>query len=259
MQIGEQGAGDRTHPWDADPAWLLVRGGAQLAVAVLVESGFPLVHPAFLAPVLQGVEAPVAGGEVLRAEVQRAGLAALAGHAAAAAVALVEQLYGLAGGSQCVGGGKPGDASTDDGDGDAHDMPLWLCSVWTGESGFLYKFDLMYSVARASRRTLRRADGARAARFLACRTFRRSVRKYQPSYLKNRRLAPFTKAPMRCKPCSLAESKTTPGFLAGADGSSIHRITPEWGRMHGHRADRCPGSRLKGHAGKTRRQPCTFS
>ena len=29
--------------------------------------------------------------------------------------------------------------------------------------------------------------------------------------------------------------------------------------MHGHRADRCPGSRLKGHAGKTRRQPCTFS
>ncbi|HFX0754890.1 TPA: hypothetical protein ACIDY2_005972, partial [Pseudomonas aeruginosa] len=35
--------------------------------------------------------------------------------------------------------------------------------VWTGESGFLYKFDLMYSVARASRRTLRRADGALAA------------------------------------------------------------------------------------------------
>ena len=164
LQIGEQGAGDRTHPWDADPAWLLVRGGAQLAVAVLVESGFPLVHPAFLAPVLQGVEeAPVAGGEVLRAEVQRAGLAALAGHAAAAAVALVEQLYGLAGGSQCVGGGKPGDASTDDGDGDAHDMPLWLCSVWTGESGFLYKLDLMYSIARASRRTLHRADGALAA------------------------------------------------------------------------------------------------
>ena len=54
---------------------------------------------------LDGVEeAAVAGGEVLGAEVERASIAALARHAAAAAVALVEELDFLSRVEQGVGG-----------------------------------------------------------------------------------------------------------------------------------------------------------
>ncbi len=80
-----------------------------------------------LAPLLNGVEeAPVAGGEVLCAEVQCTGLAALAGHPAAAAVALVEQLDVLSGVTQGVGRRESGDTGADNGNGGAHDMPRIL-------------------------------------------------------------------------------------------------------------------------------------
>ncbi|MNO57350.1 hypothetical protein D3C76_478840 [compost metagenome] len=124
-QVVEQGAGDRAHARRADPARLLVRGRTEVAVAVFVERRGPLRHPALLAPFLHGFEeTAVAGGEILRAEVEDSRLAALAGHAPAGAVTLVEQLDILSGVAQGMGGGKAGDTGANDGDGGAHDVPL---------------------------------------------------------------------------------------------------------------------------------------
>lgn len=38
-------------------------------------------------------------------------------------------------------------------------MFFWLCSVWIGELGFLYKFDLMYSIVCVLRCILYCVDG----------------------------------------------------------------------------------------------------
>ena len=73
-------------------------------------------------------EAAVAGGEVLGAEVQGASVAALAGHASAAAAALVKKVYGLPGIVKRAGGGKSCDSGSDDGDWSlAHDYLVCCC------------------------------------------------------------------------------------------------------------------------------------
>ncbi|MNH19945.1 hypothetical protein D3C79_796970 [compost metagenome] len=102
--ILEQAAGDGTHARYANPAGLFVRRWAQDAILVVVKLRFPLCNPAGCDPLLDLIDkAPVTGSEVLRAEVQGAGIAAFAGHAATAAVPLVEQVDGLPGFLQCLG------------------------------------------------------------------------------------------------------------------------------------------------------------
>ncbi|MCY1422426.1 hypothetical protein D9M71_381030 [compost metagenome] len=129
-QVVQQGASDRAHPRRTDPARLLVGRRAQAAIAVFIEVGVPFGDPALFAPLLHGVEkAAVARSEVLRAKIECAGLAAFAGHAAAAAMPLVEQLDILSGVAQGVGGGESGDSGANDGNGGAHDVPRWLLST----------------------------------------------------------------------------------------------------------------------------------
>ncbi|MNC34998.1 hypothetical protein D3C75_834630 [compost metagenome] len=101
----EQAAGDCTHARHAHPARLLVGGGAEFTIAVVVQLWLPLLGPTSGNPLLYLLdEAPVTGGEILGAEVQRASFAALAGHAPATAVAFVEQMHGLPGLLQGLGG-----------------------------------------------------------------------------------------------------------------------------------------------------------
>ncbi|MNG09022.1 hypothetical protein D3C84_924180 [compost metagenome] len=64
---------------------------------------------------------PVTGSEILGAKVEGAGIAAPAGHASPAAVALVEQMNGLPGFLQCLGRGKAGNTGPDDGNRYSHD------------------------------------------------------------------------------------------------------------------------------------------
>ena len=93
-QVVEQGASDGAHARRAYPADLLIGGRRQLARLEVIQLRLPLLGPAVALPALHFVdEAPVAGGEVLRAHVQRAGVAALAGHAATAAAAFIEKFY----------------------------------------------------------------------------------------------------------------------------------------------------------------------
>ena len=128
--ILEQAARDGTHAGDADPADLLVGGGGEFAIAIVVQLGFPLRGPARRDPLLHLLdEAPVAGGEVLGAQVERADLAALAGHAPAAAMALVEQVDGLPGLLQGLGGRQAGDTGTNDGNWNSHDGLFEPCCV----------------------------------------------------------------------------------------------------------------------------------
>src|SRR5690606_2959065 len=123
-QGAEQGAGDGAHAWRADPAHLLVRRGLQAVLVAVVELRVPLGDPAARLPLLHHFdEAAVAGGEVLGSEVQRAGVAALAGHAPAAAAALVDLFNLQPGGVQGLRGGEARQAGTDDGDGCAHGLP----------------------------------------------------------------------------------------------------------------------------------------
>lgn len=87
----EQAAGDCTHARHADPARLFVGRGAEHAVLIVVELRLPFGRPASGHPLLELVDkAPVAGGEVLGAEIKGTGIATLAGHASAATVAFVE-------------------------------------------------------------------------------------------------------------------------------------------------------------------------
>ena len=119
-------ASNCTHARAADPAHLFIRRGAELAVVEVVETGGPLGDPATRLPLLHHLDKPaVAGGEVLRAQIQCAGIATLTGHTATAAAALVEQLYGVPGGMQRLRGRQPGDAGADDGDGvkSGHGLP----------------------------------------------------------------------------------------------------------------------------------------
>ncbi|MCY1452263.1 hypothetical protein D9M71_691730 [compost metagenome] len=103
--ILEQAAGDGAHARHADPTGLFVGRGGEFAVAVVVQLGFPLFGPAGGDPLLDLIdEASVAGSEVLGTKVQGADVAALAGHAPATAVALVEQMHGLPGFLQRLGG-----------------------------------------------------------------------------------------------------------------------------------------------------------
>jgi hypothetical protein len=128
-QGAEHGAGNGAHARDADPAYLFVRRGAEVTVVEVVETRRPFGNPAAGLPLLHHFDkAAVAGGEVLRAQVQGAGIAALARHAPAAATALVEQLDFLSCGMQGLGGGQSGDAGADDGDGGgcAHGLPRVL-------------------------------------------------------------------------------------------------------------------------------------
>jgi hypothetical protein len=75
---------------------LLVGRGGEFAVTVVVQLRLPLLGPASGDPLLYLLdETPVTGGEILRAEVECAGFAALACHATATAVAFVEQMHGL--------------------------------------------------------------------------------------------------------------------------------------------------------------------
>jgi hypothetical protein len=98
-----------------------------LAIFAVIEARRPFGDPAAGLPLLHHIdEAAIAGGEVLRAQIQGADIAALAGHAAAAATAFVEQLNLMSGGVKGLGGGQSGDAGADDGDGCGHDLPLTL-------------------------------------------------------------------------------------------------------------------------------------
>ncbi|MCY1175109.1 hypothetical protein D9M73_153330 [compost metagenome] len=101
----EQAAGNGAHAWHAYPARLLVRGGGEFAVTVVIQLRLPLFGPAGGHPLLHLIDkASVTGSEVLCAQVERAGFAALAGHAPATAVAFVEQVHGLPGLLQSLGG-----------------------------------------------------------------------------------------------------------------------------------------------------------
>lgn len=132
----EQAAGDGTHARHADPAGLLVRGWREFTGAVVVQLRFPLFGPARFHPVLHLLdETTVAGGEVLCTQVEGAGFAALAGHAAATAVAFVEQVNGLPGLLQGLGGGQAGDTGTDDGNRYCHDGLFKPCCTQTTLSG----------------------------------------------------------------------------------------------------------------------------
>ncbi|MCY1448933.1 hypothetical protein D9M71_656470 [compost metagenome] len=90
-QIAEHGPADGAHAGDANPAGLLIGGRGQFAVVVVVKLRRPLFHTAAGLPALQLIDkTPVSRSEILRAQVQCAGIGSLAGHASAAAVALVE-------------------------------------------------------------------------------------------------------------------------------------------------------------------------
>ena len=92
--FAQQAAGDRTHARAADPARLLVGGGSQLAMFVVVQMRFPFTGPAFGLPALHFFdETSIAGSEVLRAHVQVARFTAFAGHTATAAPAFIEQVH----------------------------------------------------------------------------------------------------------------------------------------------------------------------
>jgi len=88
-----------------------------------------LIDPAFALPLADGfAKATIPGGEVLRAQVERARIAAFAGHAAAAAAALVEQMYCLPGIVEGARSGEPRDPGSDDGDWSlAHDHLVCCC------------------------------------------------------------------------------------------------------------------------------------
>ncbi|MNJ58513.1 hypothetical protein D3C77_541470 [compost metagenome] len=102
--VFEQAPGDCTHARHADPAGLFVWGRAQDTVLIVVELRLPLGDPAGCHPLLNLLDkAPVAGGEILCTEIQGTGITAFAGHTAAAAVALVEQVDSLPGFLQCLG------------------------------------------------------------------------------------------------------------------------------------------------------------
>ena len=134
VQAIEQAAGDGAHARRADPAGLLVRRHVQLAALEGVQLRRPLGGPALALPALHfGDEAPVTRGEVLSAQVQRAGVAALARHAPAAAAAFIEQLNGMPGLCQSLSGGEPGDAGADDCDRYSHRGLVYL-SVQTTPS-----------------------------------------------------------------------------------------------------------------------------
>jgi len=94
-------------------------------------------------------ESPVATGEILRAQIQVAGVAALAGHASAKAAALVEKLYRLPGGMQYLRGAKACNAGPDNGD--------WSCA-----HAYLFTGALSASVARLLRRLVRFCWGSTA-------------------------------------------------------------------------------------------------
>lgn len=97
-QVVEQRAGDGAHARCADPAGLFIGGGRELAGFEVIQLRCPLLGPAVALPALHFVdEASVAGGEILCAHIQRAGIAALAGHAATTAAAFIEELYNVPG------------------------------------------------------------------------------------------------------------------------------------------------------------------
>ena len=92
-QMPQQASGDGAHARLADPAGLLVGGGGQLAVFIVVQVRFPLDGPAFGLPLLDFIDkAPVPCGEILSPQVQYANITALARHAPAAATTFIEKM-----------------------------------------------------------------------------------------------------------------------------------------------------------------------
>lgn len=121
LQIAAHGAGECAHTRHPDPARLLVRRRAQLAVAVAADCRLPVVHQSRRMPALNlGDKLRITRSEVLRTQIEVASLAALARHASAAATALVEQPDLQAGLLQDAGSRQAGDAAADDGDGSCH-------------------------------------------------------------------------------------------------------------------------------------------
>ncbi|MNZ82528.1 hypothetical protein D3C78_1012270 [compost metagenome] len=122
-QLAEQVAGQRAHARYAGVAQLGVRRQVELAALGLVQRGLPLGQPAVFLPLLHDIdEVAVAGGEVLGAQVEVADFATLAGHASAAATALVEELYAKTRRREGVSRRQAGHAAADDGDGSVHDV-----------------------------------------------------------------------------------------------------------------------------------------
>ena len=113
-QVLQQAPGNGAHARAADPANLLVGRGRQLAIFVVIQVGFPLASPTFGLPVLNLIDkTPVAGCEVLCAQIERTGLAACARHAPAAAAAFIEQVHGVPCLVQGMCSRKPGNSGAD--------------------------------------------------------------------------------------------------------------------------------------------------
>lgn len=105
LRFAQQATGNGAHARGADPAGLFVRRRGELAAMEVVQLRRPFGGPAIGLPALDfGDEAPVASGEILSAHVQRAGVAALAGHTPAAAAAFIKELHDMPGVSQRLGG-----------------------------------------------------------------------------------------------------------------------------------------------------------
>jgi hypothetical protein len=130
----EQAAGDGAHARYADPAGLFVREG-EFAITVVVQLRLPLFGPAAGDPVLHLLdETPVAGGEVLGAEVSAPASLRLLAMRPPLPWPLSNRCT-VPGFLQGLGGGQTGDAGPDDGDRYCHDGLFKPCCEQTTLSG----------------------------------------------------------------------------------------------------------------------------